>query len=126
MADWYKKRKCCKVLKESDPEIFEHKYAEYADKAQDPIITFSDGYFIAVITWEEILIEDEPRTIRDEYHEQGIRYVCSQCPYLEMDGDKRRKYHPCKHHELGTAHEDHEACEYFYKLLQQGKIVPRF
>ena len=126
MANWYKKRRLCKVIKETEPDEFERKYAEYSDKATEPIITFSDGYFIAVITWDDVIIEDEPRTVKDEFNDAGIRYVCGQCPYLEVSGDKRRKYHPCKYHELGTANAEHEACEYFYKLLKQGKVVPRF
>lgn len=124
---WYERKTVCKVLKESEPDVFEQKLAELLSKKQknEPIIKYDNGYFIAVVTYEEIIIPEED-TVAEEFHQQGIRYVCSQCPHLQMDGDKRRKYHPCKYAEYGTAREDQECCEYFYKLLKQGNIVPRF
>lgn len=125
---WYKKQTVCKVLKETEAEVFEKKIADLLRRTQkrDPIIKYDNGYFIAVLVYEEFTFpEDEIKTVADEFHEQGIRYVCAQCPYLEQDGDKRRKYHTCKYSEYGTAREDQECCELFYKQLKQGTVVPK-
>lgn len=121
-----KKVKKCKVIKESDPTSFEKQYTTKVEKIKgyDANIQYSDGYFIAVITWEETVIEEE-ETVAEEFHREGIRYVCEQCPYLEMDGDKRKKRFPCKYAEFGGSRVDSECCEMFYKLLKQGQIVPR-
>lgn len=125
---WYKKHTVCKVLKEEDPKVFEEKIADLLRKTQrtEPIVKYDNGYFIAVLTYEEFdFPDDEKETVADEFHRQGIRYVCAQCPHLEQDGDKRRKYHTCKYAELGTAREDQECCELFYKQLKQGNVIPR-
>ena len=125
---WYDRKTICKVLKEQDPEQFETKLADLMAKRVkgEPVLKYEDGYFIAIVTYEEIEIPDDTEPVTEEFHELGIRYVCNQCPYLEKDGDKRRKYHKCKYAEYGMAREDQECCEYFYKLLKQGKIVTRF
>lgn len=128
---WYKKETVCRVLKETEPEVFEAKFAELVKEAGSvvPSVQYADGYFVAVVTFEKFIFpddEEEELTVAEEFHNQGIRYVCGQCPHLQDDGDKRRNYHPCKYSELGTAHKEHECCEYFYKQLKQGTVVPRF
>lgn len=60
----------------------------------------------------------------DEYHLEGRRYVCEQCPLHAKVTDRRRKTVPCRHHEYGEANLRHECCEYFYTMLKQGKIKP--
>lgn len=70
--------------------------------------------------WERVDKENDPVT--KEFHDQGIRHTCGQCPYLEVGNDKRRKWWPCKYSEYGTSTCNTECCEYFYKMLKQGEV----
>lgn len=116
----------CIAIKEADPDTFAKKYQEALNGVarKEVLKQYSDGYFIAVITWETERHEAE--TAADDFHQRGIRYTCGQCPHLQNDGDKRRKQHPCKYSEYGTARIDSECCDVFYKQLMQGKVVPVF
>lgn len=124
------KQKTVKVVKESDALAFEEHCTtilkEHQATPEMAVNCTPEGEFMAVFVYEETVFPEDERTIVDDFHDQGIRYVCEQCPHLQMDGDKRKKWFPCKFAEYGTSSVDREACEYFYKMLQQGKIVPRF
>ena len=74
---------------------------------------------------ERLGIHGSTTPVRDEYEAEGIRYLCKECPYLEIGKDKRRKWWPCKYATYGRAYVDSQACESFYKELKQGKIKPR-
>lgn len=112
----------CIALRESDPAIFGEKFALALKgvKAPDIFKTYQDGNFIAIITWSEET--DVAETVKDEFNLEGIRYVCDQCPHLEKDDDKRKKWHPCKYAEFGSSRVDSEACELFYKMVKQGRV----
>lgn len=121
------KRKQCRVIREKDTKSFEEQYTTVLNSLQgnvDVKVQYSDGEFVAIFMYEQTYLPEE-RTIADEFHDEGIRYVCSQCPHLEIDGDKRKKRHPCKYAEYGSSRIDSECCEMFYKLLKQGRIVPK-
>lgn len=122
-----RKKTLCKVIKESDADVFQDKYTALINSVHgsvDANVQYSDGYFVAVITYETVVWPDDERTVADEFHDEGLRYVCSQCPYLEVSGDRRRKRFPCKYSEYGTARIDSECCEMFYKKVKQGTIEP--
>ena len=118
------KRQMCKAIKQETPEAFEREYIEALTDVKSPSIykDYKDGCFIAIITWETETLETE--TVADEFHLEGIRYVCGQCPYLEDDGDGRKKRFPCKYSEFSTVDKRQECCELFYKKLKQGLIEP--
>lgn len=84
-------------------------------------INYNNGFW-ASITYEEV--ENVCRTVSDEFHLEGIVMTCRACPYHEEVSDKRKKMVPCKYSSYGMAHLDHEACEFFYKQLKQGAVVP--
>jgi hypothetical protein len=83
---------------------------------------FKDEKFVAIITYTEK--ERVMDCVADEFHAEGIRYLCKNCPHLEDPKDKRIKVCGCRYAELGTTHKLHEACEVFYKALKAGTITP--
>ena len=97
--------------------------AEYEPKVIEKSISGSD--FRALIEWtetEQIGIDPRQFSVKDEFHDAGMRFVCGECPLHDVTFDKRRKRVSCKYSETGMAHLDRECCEYFYKLLKQNRI----
>lgn len=93
-------------------------------KILDTQIKVDDG-FSAVILFE--MNKQAPaRTVADEYHDQGLVYLCRQCPHIPLPKDGRVRHVDCKYDELGSTHLDRECCEMFYKELKQGAITPRW
>lgn len=78
--------------------------------------------FCAVIKY--YITTKELETVADEFHAEGIRFSCENCPLHEVQTDGRKKRVACKYHELGITHLKHEACELFYKKLKQGELEP--
>jgi len=104
-------------------EAFNSKILELADyKITGQKIEISGNVFTAVITYE--VTRHIVDSVSDEFHAQGIRYLCKHCPHLEDPKDRRVKYCICRYSETGMAHKDHEACEVFYRELKLGKIEP--
>ena len=118
------KRHECVAIKETDPDVFSAKYMQALDGIGSPevIKQFSDGYFIAIITWHSV--EEQAETVKDEVHLEGLRYVCGQCPHLDQDYDGRKKRFPCKYSVYSSVDVRQECCELFYKQLKQGLIEP--
>lgn len=116
----------CKAIKEADPRAFEAEFIDALRGIRNPDIMkdYRDGHFIAIITWEEE--EKIIETVADEFHLEGLRYVCGQCPHCEKDGDGRKKRFPCKYSEYSSVDIRQECCEMFYKKLKQGLIEPRY
>ena len=85
-------------------------------------IDISGDSYKAVIVYE--MTEHIIDSVADEFHAEGIRYLCKHCPHMEDPKDRRVKYCICKYSETGMAHKDHEACEIFYRDLKLGKIQP--
>lgn len=119
-------KKRIKMICEKDPVFFEQSYNEAFEKLKDfepesGEISFSEanGWWTYIkYTRKEKVIE----RVADEFHLQGIRYLCKNCPLHEVETDGRIKRVPCKYSEMGYCHLEHEACEYFYKLLKQNGV----
>ena len=104
-------------------EMFNDKIKELSGhKITDKSIDISGDSYKAVITY--LVTEHIVNSVADEFHAEGIRYLCKHCPHLEDPKDRRVKYCTCKYSETGMAHKDHEACELFYKQLKLGKLEP--
>lgn len=94
---------------------------ELADKQPEYKLIEGKG-FCAIISYQETIeIIDK---VADEYHAEGIYYLCKHCPYLDDPHDKRVKRCTCKYSSSGVAYKDSEACEVFYKALKRGDITP--
>lgn len=108
-------------------EEFEAKFNNRIDeldtfKIVERKIEIGGGSFDAVLVYEEThYIAD---SVKDEFHFEGIRYLCKHCPYLDDPHDKRVKHCACKYAELGMTHKEQEACEMFYRHLKAGRITP--
>ena len=94
---------------------------ELADKS--PVFQLlSDKGLCALITYtDHIEVMD---SIADEFHADGIYYLCKHCPYLDDPHDRRVKRCTCKYAKNGVTYKDVEACEVFYKSLKRGDITP--
>lgn len=115
------------AVKETSPELFEKTMNDRIDEIQDgkvlDIVTKIDGdVFFAVVTYEVTC--EVVECVSDEYHNEGIRFTCRQCPYAIRNDDKRKKWLNCQYSPSGIAHLDHECCEMFYVELKQHKITP--
>lgn len=114
------------VVRSSDPREFEAmfnaKIDELAEFNPSSQITDTGDIISAIITYQELHhIVD---SIADEFHFEGIRYLCKHCPYLDDPHDRRIKYCKCVYAEMGMTHKQHEACEYFYRQLKAGNVTP--
>lgn len=114
------------VIRSADTKEFEAlfnaKMDELALNNPDPKITDTGSIISAIITYQETHhIVD---SVADEFHFEGIRYLCKHCPYLDDPKDRRIKYCKCVYAELGMTHKSHEACEYFYRQLKAGNVTP--
>ena len=102
---------------------FNAKMRELAGKKiTDRVVEIKGDTFSAVIMYEEK--EQIMDCVADEFHAEGIYYLCKHCPHLDDPEDRRIKYCTCKYSDTGRTHKQHEACELFYKQLKLGKIVP--
>lgn len=114
------------VVRSTDPDEFTIRFNEKMDELADNNPThqiMDNGDVIsAVITFEETYHFVD--SVADEFHFEGIRYLCRHCPFLDDPHDKRVKRCTCKYAELGMTHKDHEACEYFYRQLKAGNVTP--
>lgn len=119
-------KKLIKMVCEKDPVFFEQSFNEAIEELKDfdpepSEISHNDanGFWVCIkYTKKEKAIE----SVSDEFHLQGIRYLCKNCPLHEVETDGRIKRVPCKYSEMGYCHLEHEACEYFYKLLKQNGV----
>lgn len=108
-----------------DPQEFEQQFNEkmslLSDNDPEPTIDISNG-FRAVIKYR--VKEDVITSIKDEYHLEGIRHICAECPLHDLETDSRRKWVTCQYSDFGETHLDHECCDYFYKQMKIGNVRP--
>lgn len=109
-----------------DPKEFERQFNEQMSLLSDnnPQVTLdiSNG-FRAVIQYE--VEERAVETVKDEFHAEGLRFLCMHCPHYEDPGNKTVKHVACKYADLGRTHLEHEACEVFYKQVKNGTVQPK-
>ena len=97
------------VIYSDDPADFQKKFnfqmAALASK--HPTIEFNHSQgFCAYITYDETT--HQVTSIADEFHADGIRFECRNCPLHEIETDGRKKRVPCN----------------FYRRLMQREIEP--
>lgn len=54
-------------------------------------------------------------TLADDFMQHNVICHCSDCPFLEITTDARRKTFPCKYSKYGETRVDALACEMFYQ-----------
>ena len=113
-----------KVIQAKDPLSFERQYNEAAQELDqyDPDITVDheDGVYFAYFMYT--LHKPVPETVADEFKLAGIEHTCSECPYLQIGQDARRKTWPCEYSTYGTSTIDSPACEILLKKLMAGTV----
>ena len=114
------------VIQSEDPIEFKKQFNDLMKTMTEvgdiDIKLYSDTTYRAIISYT--IIAREFDSVADEFHAEGLRYLCRNCPHLEDPEDKRIKHCKCKYAELGRTHKDHEACELFYRELKTGRIEP--
>lgn len=117
------------VISEDTAEGFEKAFNDKIRELQCKYIVDTkismDGGLRAVIIYEDDA-EPPQRTVKDEYHDQGLAFLCQQCPHVNLPKDKRIKTIDCRYDEYGHTRLDRECCEMFYKELKQGLVTPRY
>lgn len=103
-------------------ELFNARMDELAEYEPQHSIMDNGDVISAVITYQESYHFAD--SVADEFHAEGIRYLCKHCPHLDDPKDKRIKWCKCKYADLGITHKNEEACELFYKQLKTGKVQP--
>lgn len=116
------------IVHSSDPMEFEEQYNERSKaisgdyKIISQNVSAENHSYTGVIIYE--VVEAQIDSVADEFHAEGVHYLCKHCPYLDDPKDKRIKRCTCKYAELGVTHKDHEACEVFYRALKAGTVSP--
>ena len=115
-------RKKCRTVSAKSAAEFDEEFNRVSESLPRSAELVWDGEMMVHFIYEED--EKIAETVADEYELQGLCYKCENCPYLEMDEDRRRRRHTCKYSEYGVTFDDSPACEVFYKALRAGKIEP--
>jgi len=113
------------VVHGEDPKDFQEQFNEKMKELAEFKPTFefmSKHELTAIISY--IYKERVMDCVADEFHAEGIHYLCKNCPYMDDPKDKRVMRCGCKYSDLGMTHKMHEACEIFYRDLKAGKIEP--
>lgn len=117
------RRKKILTVQASSAEEFDRKFNEASNELSGTAELKWDSAPMCVhFIYEEV--EEEPETVAEEFKLQGIQYFCKDCPHLQKGKDKRYKSHGCEYAEYGMVKDYTPACEFFYKQVLQGKIVP--
>lgn len=103
-----------KTVSAKDVKSFDRLYnstadelAKYHPEARDIDALTARFYYKEVETASENLEDDFMQ------HHEGC--TCSDCPFLQIGTDARRKWFPCEYSPCGETRIDASACEHFYK-----------
>ena len=105
------------TISASDPKEFQKLYNSTAQrlKAYEPKI---EKYFWGDKRCADFTYTTTERiaeTIGDEFMQHNASTTCSDCPFLEIGTDARRKWFPCQYATYGESRTDSPACEVFYR-----------
>ena len=122
----HRTRKKIKVIQTEDPNEFQNLYDRIMDELsesepEDDVQRYNGLHVAYIRYWEHV---EEFDCIADEFHAEGIHYLCNQCPYHDPVEDGRKKQVWCKYADYGFTDLRHEACEMFYRKVKQGEIKP--
>lgn len=89
------------------------------EKVTDIRYQDTNSLFCAIITYEETLKVIE--TAEDHFKAIGKRYVCNDCPFLELDPDRRSATHYCRKHS-DRVRLKANPCDWFWEALKDGSV----
>lgn len=116
-----------KLIQKTDTKEFEAEYNDALKELESEIVSVStpdyDGkVWSGIIEYEVSEKEEEVKTFKNMYHQEGEVYLCAQCPYIEWDKRKNVKKCKCPYSVYHKVRKDQECCEYFYNLLANHEI----
>lgn len=112
-------KKKVRVIHAENAKEFETALNEILEEIAKPELTFDRNLpFLAYVTFDESFLI--PESIADGYELRGEIHRCCECPYYHSPKDRRRKNVVC---DIGErVHGNRQACELFYKMLNDGEI----
>ena len=118
-----RKLKQIAVVNDVDPAQFQNKVNDVLmSKGEDvtEVKYYNEtGSLISIISYN---VEIEEIETADDYFEAlGKHYICNDCPFCELDPDRRAKTHFCLQH-TDRIRLDSPACEWFLQGLRDGKL----
>lgn len=124
-----KQFKKIKVIQTDDPDEFERRFNETSEELAENEFETEIQSFNGVVHCAYFFITETKKEINlvsDEFHEQGIHYLCGQCSLHDPVDDGRKKRVYCPFADCGITDLRHEACEMFYKKIKQNEIKPLY
>lgn len=123
-----KKRKR-KIVEAETPKGYEEAFEEAINGLGDIETSVIDvemvkGHYVSIIEYYVEVPGKDDMTIKDEFHINGIRYNCENCPHMKKPKDRRYKTTSCPFAKYGVVRIDQEACDRFYTLLANHEIEP--
>ena len=117
-----------KTIQSDDANEFDRLYNEATEALSDydceiKVQSFT-GTHVAYITYRKTMREFD--RVSDEFHAEGIHYLCGRCPVHDPVEDGRQKRVYCPFADCGVTDLRHEACEMFYKKIKQNEIKPLY
>lgn len=113
------------AIRADDPKDFERQFNEAIESIEDPnpVITqnLSNGFSATILYTDRREVFE---SIGDEFRAAGIRHICQECPYHDLETRGNVKWVTCDYAELGETNLNHECCDFFYKMLKIGECRP--
>jgi len=102
-----------RTIHADDPTEFDKLYNSTAAELGTSITEVKD-YDVTTSRFYYSITARSAETIGDDFMQHNVRCHCSDCPFLEIGTDARRKTFPCKYATYGESRIDADACEVFY------------
>lgn len=102
-----------KTVTAKDMESFDRLYNATADELAkyDPETKDIDALTTRFYYKERDKIRED---VTDDFMQHNARCTCSDCPFLQIGTDARRKWYPCEYSSCGETRVDADACDHFY------------
>lgn len=118
-----------KIVFATSPDEYEKAFEEAMNEigaVETSVIDcgMKDGHYLSIIEYNVTMPGRAEMTIKDEFHLNGIRYTCSNCPHMAKPKDGRYKTAACPFSKYGVVRIDEEACDLFYTKLANHEIEP--
>lgn len=110
-------RKRSRTIAANSPEEFDRLYNSTADElsAFEPDVEEYMWGEQRCATFKYTETQKICEGIGDDFMQHNVRCKCSDCPFLQVGTDARRRWFPCEYATYGESRLDSPACEVFYK-----------
>ena len=112
-----------RTVRAEDPVIFDEMvnaiYLKAASGGKEPEIHFFEGMGLCASV-RFYVAEQVPETLADKYQLNNDIHHCWDCPFFELNPDRRIKKAIC--HKGNKIWNDTPACDIFYEMLEGGEL----